>query len=386
MRPRHNPAPVKLAAGGLLALVVAMGIGRFVYTPILPMMVAELGLSTSQAGMIASANFAGYLIGAIIAATTWLKGSRRIWMLGALISSAITTLLMAWADSYLQFIVLRFAAGLFSAWVLVFASALIIDHLVNAGRGELSAVHFAGVGAGIVIASILTAYSQVSGGNWSSAWLYNGLFALLITAAVASLVTETEGESNTAKYSSNSVRRPIKWLLTAYGLFGFGYVITATFIIQMIRSSNYSLAVETWIWILVGLAAMPSVWFWNNAAKRLGNSNAFAVACFIEAIGVAASVLTVNLAGMILAALFLGGTFMGITALGLVEARIRSAGDPRHALAMMTAAFGLGQIIGPAVAGYLHDSSGSFLIPTLMASTALVAAAMLVQIRTGTVS
>ena len=377
---RLDPAPMKIAVGGMLALAVAMGIGRFVYTPILPMMVEELGLSAAQAGMIASSNFAGYLIGAIIAATSLLQGSRKTWMLTALIISAITTLLMGWADGYLQFIVLRFAAGVFSAWVLVFASALVIEQLAKAGKEQLSAIHFAGVGLGIIIASILTTLAAVTAGNWQGAWFYNGVFAVLLVLVIFLMIVGREPTATSTRVNDKGVGRPIKWLLSAYGLFGFGYVITATFIVQMVRSSNYPLAVEAWVWILVGLAAMPSVWLWNIVAKRFGNSKAFAIACVCEALGVAASVLMDNLGGLVFAAIFLGGTFMGITALGLVEARNRSQGDQRHALAMMTAAFGFGQIVGPLVAGYMHDASGNFLMPSLLACLALIVAAILVQI------
>ena len=379
---QHNPAPLSLAIGGMLALVGAMGVGRFVYTPILPMMVQEIGLSASQAGVIASSNFLGYMLGAIIAATSILKGSRRMWLLAALIISAVTTILMALTDNYTQFLVLRFVGGVGSAWVLVFASALVIERLILAGRGELSAVLFGGVGVGIVIASLLTTLAAITGGSWHTAWLYSGVFTLMLVAVVAYLVPDQASVTESPQAALSENGRPLKWLLAAYSLFGFGYVITATFIVQMVRSANYSVSVETWIWVLVGLSATPSVWFWNKVSSRLGNSKAFAIACISEALGVGASVLVVNLGGLIFAAIFLGGTFMGITALGLVEARSRSTNDPRRALAMMTALFGLGQIIGPSLAGYMRDVSGNYLLPTLLASGALFVAAILVQIRT----
>ncbi len=377
----YYPSPLSLAVGGMLALVAAMGIGRFVYTPILPMMVEDLGLTASQAGMIASVNYLGYMLGAAVAATSMLKGSPRIWLLAALIASAVTTIMMAWAQSYMQFLILRFAGGLCSAWVLVFASALVIGRLIASGRGEYSAVLFGGVGAGIIAASVLTTFAAATGGSWRTAWLYSGIMALVLAGAVASLVPDREPVVRAAKAHPPVNSWPGTWLLMAYGLFGFGYVITATFIVQLVRSADYSIVIETWIWVLVGLSAIPSVWLWNAVAERLGNSRAFATACIIEAIGVAASVLVVNLGGLIFAAIFLGGTFMGITALGLTEARARSHQDPRRSLAMMTAAFGLGQVIGPGFAGLLRDISGSFFLPTIVASAALLVAAMLVQIR-----
>lgn len=355
---RNNPAPVSLAIGGMLAMAAAMGIGRFVYTPILPMMVEQAGLSAAQAGMIASSNFLGYMLGAMIAATSILKGSPRAWLLAALTASTVSTTLMAWTDSYMQFLLVRFIGGLVSSWVLVFASALVIERLVSAGRGELTAVLFAGVGVGIILASVLTSFAAAGGGNWRTAWLYSGVLGLLLVGIVALLVPDKEPAAVASGKSDTAGEGAIGSLLGAYALFGFGYVVTATFIVQLVRSADYSLVVETWIWVLVGITAAPSIWLWNKVASRLGNSRTFAIACVIEALGVAASVLVDNLGGLIFAAVVLGATFMGITAMGLVEARARTTRDPRHTLAMMTAAFGLGQIIGPGVAGYMRDASG----------------------------
>ena len=130
----RSGSPVALATGGLVALAAALGIGRFVYTPILPVMAEALHLSKSQAGLIASANLLGYLIGALLAATPRLPGSRRFWLLGSLGVSAVTTGTMGLASSMPAFLALRFTGGAASAFVLVLASALVLDRLASAGR------------------------------------------------------------------------------------------------------------------------------------------------------------------------------------------------------------------------------------------------------------
>jgi MFS family permease len=114
--------------------------------------------------------------------------------------------------------------------------------------------------------------------------------------------------------------------------------------------------------------------------RRIGIFAAYAAACIVEAAGVAASVLLPTTVGIVIAAAFLGGTFIGLTALGFVGARQLTSSDPRRVLALMTVAFGLGQIIGPVVGGALSDRTGSFTLPSLLAAGALVVAAGLAGI------
>lgn len=374
---RSLPGMAALAIGGLATLAAAMGIGRFVFTPILPSMMAALGLSETQAGFIASANFVGYLLGALIAATTALSGSRRNWLLAALALSTATTAAMGLFDSILVFVLLRFVGGVASALALVFSSALVLDRLALAGRGYLSALHFAGVGAGIVASAVLVAMLSSRGADWQSLWYGSGLLSLLALCAVIFLVPDRPEPSRPRAPESGPMSTTLRVLVAAYGLFGFGYVITATFLVAIVRASEQAAALESSVWLIVGLAAMPSVALWMRFGAKVGIARAFSLACLVEAVGVAASVLWLDEAGVLLAAVLLGGTFMGITALGLIGARKLSVGDPRHTLAMVTAAFGVGQIVGPAFAGVLHDLTGSFVLPSLVATMALVLSAVL---------
>lgn len=360
-------------------MAAAMGIGRFVYTPILPMMVAAEGLSASQAGMIASSNFLGHLVGAMVAATPVIRGSVRVWLLATLLASALSTLAMAGTDSYTGFLLVRFVGGMVSAMVLVFATSLVIVRLASMGRGELTAVLFGGVGLGIILASLLTWLAVLLQHGWRGAWINSGVTALIATVAVALLVPGRRRVAEASSPGPGSDTGGMAGLLVAYGLFGFGYIITATYLVQLVRSAAYSQQTEILVWVLVGVTAAPSVWMWNRIAGATGIRRAYSMACVALAIGVAASVLLPGLWGLLPGAVLLGGTFMGITALGLAAARNRSSRDARHALGMMTAAFGLGQIIGPVVAGVMRDLLGSFLLPSLLASALLLVAALLVE-------
>ncbi len=367
-----------LAFAGLIALAAAMGFGRFVYTPILPFMAEAVPLTEAQAGLIASANYLGYLLGALGAALGRLPGTKRGWFAGGLILSAATTAAMGLPDATAAFIVLRFIGGMASAFVLVFSSALILERLAAAERPGLASVHFAGVGAGIAISAILIATLAESGTAWRGLWLWSGGLTILAAVVAIWMVPPAPEAGPAGSASSTRSDGRLMRLILGYGLFGFGYVITATFISTIVRAEPDLQFLEDTVWLLVGLAAIPSVAIWAALAKSVGAPVATALACLAEAVGVGLSVLSTAPVAMIAAALLLGGTVMGITALGLSHARALTTGDPRRSIALMTAAFGLGQMIGPAFAGYAYRFGESFLVPSLTATAALIVAAALI--------
>ena len=373
-------SPAAIAFGGLIAMAVGIGIGRFVYTPILPHMLAGLGLSTATAGLIASANFAGYLAGALGAMRSALPGSQRAWLLGALLLSGVTTGAMGLCGSVPAFLVLRFLGGLASALVLILSSALVLDRLAEFGRPGLGALHFAGVGVGIVLSAVLVAVSLGHGG-WTAMWQVSGAVSLVAALAVALLVPPVPDRPAAGRRSGATGNDPGPRRMTvAYGLFGFGYVITATFLVAIVRGTPAIRNLEPVIWIVVGLAAAPSVWFWSFLGRRIGLAPAFGVAALAEAGGVLASVVWPSAVGICVAAVLVGGTFMGLTALGLMRGReLALRGDPRRMMAAMTGAFGVGQIVGPALAGVVSDLTGGFAVPSVAAAGALVVAAWLAR-------
>lgn len=375
------PSVLPVAAGGLLSLAAAMGIGRFVFTPILPFMVHDAGITPADGGLIASANFLAYLVGALAAAsgklTEKLPGNRRSIFLAALALSALTTAAMGAVNSVTAFILIRFLSGLASAYVLVFASALVLDRIAAAGRPGLVALHFAGVGFGIASSALLVAGLSSAGTDWRTLWYASGALATLALIACIWLVDDAPEPAHSENVSHAKADRRLIALYVSYGLFGFGYVITTTFISTMARMSPALSPYEMAIWTAVGLAAMPSIALWVAVARRIGNGPAYAIACVVEAVGVTMSVLSETGAVVVVAAMMVGGTFIAITAIGLMQARILSRGDPHASLALMTASFGFGQMVGPTVAGYIFDATGSFLIPSLAAAIALLAAAAL---------
>ncbi|MCT2577986.1 MAG: MFS transporter [Mesorhizobium sp.] len=368
-----SPSPLRLALAGMTALAVAMGIGRFVYTPILPGMMEELHLTPADAGWIASANYLGYLIGALAAAGGWAHGRERLLMFASLAASAVLAALMGLNETMAAFLAIRFLAGLASAFVMVFMSSIVFSHLAKAGRGDLQALHFGGVGLGIAASSALLAILVTAHAGWPAGWLWSGAISavgLLLVAILAGSATPANGVDGPEPALPKD--RSLTKIILAYGLFGLGYVVTATFLVAIVRQDGGGRVFEASVWMIAGLAGFPSTWFWQKLAGRIGLYTAYAVSCLVEVIGVIASVVVKGFSGPLLAAILLGGTFIAITAFGLQAARQLAPQAPRRIFAVMTAAFGLGQIIGPIAAGLLAQASGNYVLASIMAAAALL--------------
>ena len=216
------------------------------------------------------------------------------------------------------------------------------------------------------------------GADWRGLWLASGVAAAVASVIAVTLVPAAQNAQGSARPSaSQPARAALAGLAAAHGLFGFGYVITATFLVTIVRDTVAIRPLEPWIWVLVGIATIPSVPLWQRLGQRIGLLKAYAVACLVEAVGVAASVEWSSPAGVALSAVLLGGTFMGLTALGLMGARELAGSQAQRAIGLTTASFALGQMIGPTVAGILSEQTGSLRAPSLLAALALVIAAAL---------
>jgi predicted MFS family arabinose efflux permease len=190
-------------------MAAALGIGRFVYTPILPVMLTALGWSKSDAGLVASANFLGYFAGALLAGHPLVAARPRGWLLSALAVSAVSTAAMAVPSDIASFAALRFIGGIASAVVIVCASTLVLERLSLSGRGSLSAIHFAGVGCGILVSAIAVSAMLGSGAGWRGLWLGSGAIATLAAIAAWRLIP-TAGDVGPASVPNAEGATPSK--------------------------------------------------------------------------------------------------------------------------------------------------------------------------------
>ena len=347
-----------VAFAGLAALAVAMGIGRFAFTPILPMMQDDAGLSIADGGWLASANYAGYLVGALSAIRLPLSSVAAI-RAGLVVISA-STLAMGMHHGFAYWFALRAAAGLASAWVLVFVSAWAL------GKRAQGGTLYAGVGAGIASAGAVCLALMAVHASSSDAWITLGATSFVMTVLLWRIFDSGPSAASGLVHEKTSSRH---WLLIlCYGAFGFGYIVPATFLPAMAKEAIADPALFGWTWPVFGAAAAASTFF---AGSFPNQRNVWMVATLLMALGVVLPLMIPGLSGILVAAVLVGGTFMVITMAGMQEARRVAAEHARPLMAAMTSAFAFGQIAGPLWVGY-KSSVGQAL---LAAATVLMLSA-----------
>ncbi|PKZ69960.1 MFS transporter [Moraxella osloensis] len=366
----------------ITALAVAMGIGRFAFTPILPLMIQEGTVHLAQTAWLSSSNYIGYLVGAL----SLLKSNRHPLFVVLGLTLVTLTTWLASLSGFGWLLVLRFLAGVASAWVLVSISAFAINWL-KSRQVVSSGLIYTGVGIGITLTGLICSYfifqsatatiaAQSSFSPLSSRlWQYLGVIALLATLLVTFLLAKinsqlastaaakanpteaTPTKATNTNPTSSSIPPPAKLklanVLTAYGLFGFGYILPATFLPQIAKQwlsgQSYLL-----IWPFFGLAAALSVVLSQGLQRRYNNFSllgVWRVSQIIMAVGTLLPALWQSLAGLMLSALMVGGTFMVVTMAGLQVAASQVTHYPKYNLsALMTASFAFGQLIGPLAA------------------------------------
>lgn len=355
----NTTSSTKLAVAlrGLIALAIAMGIGRFAFTPQLPVMQADLDLSLAAGGWLAGANYFGYLIGAILAGRGGVPaGALMRW---GLVVVVVSTAAMAAQGPLALWLAMRFIAGVASAWVLVGTASVVLSRLALYEGPEYDGVVFAGVGIGIALAGLVCHIGFLFGMGATSIWLALAGVALagaLIVLAdnnaqnkpVVTASASVSSQKQSYQYDVKDVRR----LVVCYGLFGVGYILPATYLPSQARLFLDDPALFGWVWPAFGLAAALSTLIFT-AFAHWPRRYVWAVAQLIMTAGVLLPTMVFGITGLVFAAVCVGGTFMLITLLGLQEVRYQVGPNPQKWFAAMTAAFAVGQLCGPLIANVM---------------------------------
>lgn len=372
---QSRTSSVRFVSGGICSLFIAMGVGRFAYTPLLPDMQIRFGFSDVSAGLIASLNFAGYLLGAIMCRKS-LTPKMRLWgFRWAMILSIITTLGMGILDGIAPWMVLRFLAGIASAGVFVLGSAIVIDELHQCNPSAPTMLIYSGVGLGIAFSGLTTPV-LVEASGVQNAWVATALLCLpLAWWSWVTLVPHAHVICHPAiKDNSMGTNRSnmLIWLLAAYFCEGFGYIVSGTFLVSFLQNTSDVNSSATAAWVIVGLAASASVPIFQFMSRRWGPVRVLIIAHGLQAMGIALPVVSNHWFAVNAGALLFGATFMGIVALSLLMGKTIRPDQSHTIIGLLTAVYGVGQILGPLISGVLSTHSGNFK-SSLGLSSAMVA-------------
>ncbi|MBI3523968.1 MAG: YbfB/YjiJ family MFS transporter [Betaproteobacteria bacterium] len=356
---------------GLAGLATAMGIGRFAFTPLMPLMQERFGMTLAQGGLLASANYAGYLAGALLcfALNPAPRASARI----GLCAVALFTGVMGVIDSWLAWMIFRFFAGVASAFVFVGISAYTLSVLAPEQRSSLSGWVYAGVGVGIGLAGLIALASAAAQGSPDSAWLVLGLVTALTAWAVwtplslAPVSTPAQSAQVTFVYGVEAWQ-----LIFSYGAIGYGYIIPATFLPAVARSLINDPTVFGWTWPLFGLSAALSTILTTKLFRRTAPRKVWTWSQLVMAIGVAVPAIHMSLWSILVSAVCVGSTIMVLTMGGMREAQRISGTSAPRLMAVMTAAFATGQVLGPLTVSAATMANNATRIPSLIAAAMLL--------------
>ncbi len=376
-----RPADARFLTGGAVALAVAMGIGRFAYTPLIPVMERDAGLSVAAAGALATTNLFGYLVGASLAMHPIAQRRRLAITRWSLAGVAVTTALMAGPEPL--WLPLRFVTGVCSGFVFVFASSIVLERAAKAHAPTWAPLFFTGVGFGIAFSGVAVPALAVHVGS-RGAWA-----GIAIIAAAVLLITGwwfTDDTSASIAETGIDATLPhhqttFAWLLAVYTAEAFAYIIPATFLVAIIAKTPGVSHYAALAWVFVGLAAAFATFAWIPAAARLGKSRALAVALGIQAVGLAAPVFSPSAFAVILCAIALGGTFIAIALFSNGLGRDIFPRMTNAAVSRLTVLYSVGQIVGPIVATQLALRFGTY-NPALLAAAGIAAIATIVTLVT----
>ena len=303
---------MKVVFGGIFLLAVAMGIGRFAYTPMLSSMQQSLGWSSSEAGIMAMSNYLGYFVGALLLSFLVIRRKKEVLSV-ALLVNVVTTFMMGFCDDFVLFCVIRFLSGISSGFIFILCSQIVLSYITRLQKSSWSGILYSGVGLGIVISSfMIMLFSDVF--IWRSIWKILGyMSAGLSLLGILFMPPTLEEENKTTRTST--LKKPIHWLIFAYGLEGLGYIITGTFIVAIAQEIPTLQWDATIIWLIVGIAALPSCWFWVRLAEKNSYKQILAIALFVQAFGIVIPAIVATKVGFLISAILFGLTFMGITTL-----------------------------------------------------------------------
>lgn len=376
----HSRSPLKVMIAGLFSLILTMGIARFAYTPLLPVMLDQTFLNDASGGWLATINYMGYMTGVLIAASiNDLKLKDTLYRI-SLIVAILSTIGMGLIEDYLLWSVMRYLSGLSTAGGLLIGSGLILNWMIRHGHKPELGLHFGGVGLGIAVSAIFT--MLMSGDsiwahlNWAQQWQVFTLLAILC-AVPAWIWLPRPANSTVSEPGKTLLDKPPRrnWMLLLYASYfcaGIGYVISATFLVAIVDQQAHLNGNGSLVWLVTGLAAAPSCILWDRIARKTGELKAISYALIINIIGIIIPAFSHSLAGVLISGFFFGATFIGIVSLMLTMVGKFYPTKPAKPMGRLTLSYGVAQIVAPAISGMIAETTGNYSMPLIIAAIIMI--------------
>ncbi len=357
---RNSNASIILA--GILALIIGVGVARFVFTSLLPPMLEDY-LTVRVAGILASVNYMGYLAGSIFA--VFIKdiyAKVKFFRLG-MILCVLTTLILATTQNETLWLVSRIIAGFGAAMGLVVGSAIVMYKLKIDNKTKAMGIHFSGIGFSILVTDLIVRAVFYFHGTWQEAWLVLTIFAFF--ASFYPMYILSFGKRINAGVVEHHFDKKlftpfVILLIMAYFCEGVGMVVQSTFIPDIINSLEGLQGYGNLTWTLVGLAGIPSCIIWMNLAHKYGSVNIIIISMLLQVIGILISALTNNMYLNLLSGILYGGTFVGLVALFMSLGGKLAGANPVILMGALTTAYGIGQVLAPLYSVALIEKFGNY--------------------------
>jgi len=369
------------AIAGALTLATIMGIGRFAYTPLLPMMLQDGVVTLSEGGIIATLHYIGYFIGAAICMVWPLPPITMIR--SGLVLTVLLTLGMALTDNLWAIMLLRLVTGIATGWAFVNTTGWFLQRFHELNRPEMAGFIFCGPGIGITVTG-LAAGSMIAH-HWqaSSGWMAFGVLALVLTCICWRIfghkldVPARQSIMPVKPAHAPANRNEPVWQAISYGMSGLGYIITATFLPVIARLAIPDAVLLDYFWPLFGICVAIGALLSTRIPVRYDQRILLAISYVMQATGVIVCMAVPSQTGFAISSILLGLPFTAITLFGMREARRLAASNPARLTALMVTTYSFGQIIGPPVATYFAALTGSFNPALGIAAGALLVGAII---------
>lgn len=366
--------------GGIAAQLLTIGIARFAFTPLMPLMQAQAGLTYREGAWLGSAIYIGYLAGAMALVRLHSPGLRYSLFRGCLIVAVLSSFVMAESTNVWLWAFSRLAAGASGIGGMLLASQFVLQRLLQADDKANLGIYFSGLGFGIALTGVVTLVVHDSL-SWAGQWILLGCISLFLLIPAWLLVPRPNTEAVT-----NGVRETVRrghagtpWLIlfnAGYFTAGWGYSVGATFAVAILTHSGAPGLLSPSIgWTIIGVAAAAGTAVGSYVVRRLG-VNPTLLGCYLSQIIALLLLAVPGDAARAVGALLFGGTFMTIVSISLTQAALRSPLSSGAAMARMTLSYGAGQIAGPAVTGYIIANSGNY-TPALLIAAAMMTVGVL---------